>query len=87
MNVTVIGSGSAGLLSALMLKRKIPNSVVTVIRDPNEPVIGVGEATVGSFMSMLNDNLGLNVGEFIEKVKPVIKDDKYFYSLLIANCF
>ena len=73
MNVTIIGSGSAGLLSALTIKQKIPNCIVTIIRDPNEPVIGVGEATVGSFMSMLNQHLGLNMEDFIEKVKPVIK--------------
>ena len=73
MNVTVVGAGSAGLLSALVLKHKIPNCIVTVIRDPNEPVIGVGEATVGSFMKMLNEDLGLNMDYFVEKVKPVIK--------------
>ena len=61
MNVTVVGAGSAGLLSALTLKHKIPNCIITVIRDPNEPVIGVGEATVGSFISMLQVNLGLNL--------------------------
>jgi tryptophan 7-halogenase len=78
MNVTIIGAGSAGLLSALTLKNKIPNGVITVIRDPNEPVIGVGESTVGSFLSMLMDNLGMDIGDFLEKVKPVIK-----YGLLL----
>jgi tryptophan 7-halogenase len=73
MNITIIGSGSAGLLSALTLKHKMPNCIVTIIRDPNEPVIGVGEATVGSFMSMLETHLNLNMNDFIEKVKPVIK--------------
>ena len=73
MNATVVGAGSAGLLSALTLKNKIPNCIVTVIRDPNEPVIGVGEATVGSFMNMLNMSLGLNMDDFMENVNPVIK--------------
>tara|TARA_B110000495_G_C23033476_1_gene616294 strand:- start:33 stop:1358 length:1326 start_codon:yes stop_codon:yes gene_type:complete len=73
MNVTIVGAGSAGLLSALTIRQKIPDAVVTVIRDPNEPVIGVGEATVGSFLSMLRDNLGMDVVDFLEKVKPVIK--------------
>ncbi len=78
MNVTVVGAGSAGLLSALTVKYKVKNCIVTVIRDPNEPVIGVGESTIGSFMDFLTSSLGIIVDDFMEYVKPVIKYGIYF---------
>ena len=38
--VIVLGAGSAGLLAALGLKRKIPQLNVTVVRDPRTIQLG-----------------------------------------------
>ena len=59
-NVIVLGSGSAGLIAALALKRKIPSLKVTVVRSPDIGVIGVGESTTPQFPSLLFDYLGIN---------------------------
>lgn len=57
-NIVIVGTGTAGWLSALFLSREPkfrdnPNYNVTVIESPNIPTIGVGESTqplVTSFM-------------------------------------
>ena len=41
--IVVLGSGSAGLLAALTLKRKLPSVAVRIVRDPALGIIGVGE--------------------------------------------
>ena len=47
--VLVVGGGTAGLISALTLRLKVPGVSVTVIRSKEMGVIGVGEGTIGSF--------------------------------------
>mgnify|MGYP003632341329 CR=1 FL=1 len=73
MNIVVVGSGSAGLLSALILKHKMPLSKVSIIRDINTKVIGVGESTFGTFIDILHNHLGIDLDEFVKYVKPVTK--------------
>ena len=41
-NVLVLGAGSAGLLAAITVKRKLPELSVRVVRSPDIGVIGVG---------------------------------------------
>lgn len=74
MRVIIIGAGSAGLLTALVVKNKMPGCEVIVISDSNTKVIGVGESTVGSFCEMLETSAGINLKEFFEKVKPIPKN-------------
>ena len=52
-NVTIVGGGTAGWLSALLLQNYMARSAVggtpptvTLIESPNVPTVGVGEATV-----------------------------------------
>lgn len=78
MKITIVGSGTAGLLSALVARNKLPKAKVIVIADPNTKVIGVGESTVGSFCSMLETSCGINIMEFIKEVKPVTKNGILF---------
>ena len=47
-NITIVGGGSAGWMSASMLTRSFPDIDITVIESPNIPTIGVGESTLGS---------------------------------------
>ena len=70
--IIIIGGGTAGYLSALMLSFKT-NYDVTIIKSPNISVIGVGESTVGSFTDMIQNHCGVNMEEFISHVKPVTK--------------
>lgn len=72
MNIIVAGTGSAGLLSAAILKYKVPEANVTII-DGGEGVIGVGESTTGSFIENIVNYAGVNINDFKSHVKPVAK--------------
>ena len=71
--VVVCGGGTAGLISALTLKRKLPQLEVTVVRSKKLGVIGVGEGTIASFNEYLFRYLGLNVADFYRSVSPTWK--------------
>jgi len=45
-NITVLGGGSAGWMTATTLIKRFPNKKITVIESPNEPIVGVGESTL-----------------------------------------
>ena len=71
--VLVLGAGSAGLLAALTLKRKIPRLDVEIVRDPDLGVIGVGEGTTPFFPSHLFDYLGIKRKRFYRMAEPTWK--------------
>ena len=71
--VLVLGSGSAGLLAALSLKRKIPPLEVRIVRSPEIGVIGVGEGTTPNFPKHLFEYLGLSRKLFYERAEPIWK--------------
>lgn len=71
--VIVLGSGSAGLLAALTVKRKIPQLEVEVVRDPDLGIIGVGEGTTPNFPRHLFEYLGIKRKTFYEKARPTWK--------------
>lgn len=69
----VLGGGSAGLLAALTLKRKIPALDVEVVFSSKIGVIGVGEGTVPYVPFHLHGYLGLDEHEVFQAIQPVIK--------------
>ncbi|WP_035609719.1 FAD-dependent oxidoreductase [Haloferula sp. BvORR071] len=72
-NVIVLGAGSAGLIAALSLKRKIPQLRVRVVRSPDIGVIGVGEGTTPNFPRHIFDYLGIPRKRFYELAEPTWK--------------
>jgi tryptophan halogenase len=72
-NVLVLGAGSAGLLAAISIKRKIPQLAVRVVRSPDIGVIGVGEGTTPNFPRHLFDYLNISKRRFYELAQPVWK--------------
>ena len=44
-NALVLGGGSAGLIAAITLAKKVPGLKVRVVRSPAIGVIGLGEGT------------------------------------------
>ena len=71
--ILVIGSGSAGLLAALSIQRKIPQVGVRIVRSPDIGVIGVGEGTTPNFPAHLFDYLGISRRRFYEQAGPTWK--------------
>jgi tryptophan 7-halogenase len=72
-NIIVLGAGSAGLLAALALRRRLPHINLRVIRSPDLGIIGVGEGTTPIFPQMLFDYLGLKRRQFFEEAAPIWK--------------
>jgi tryptophan halogenase len=71
--VVVLGAGSAGLLAALGLRRKIPTLNVRVVRSPDIGVIGVGESSTPNVPIYLFDYLGIRPRQFFATAEPTWK--------------
>ncbi|HWB53079.1 MAG TPA: tryptophan 7-halogenase, partial [Tepidisphaeraceae bacterium] len=76
--VIVLGAGTAGLMAALALKRKIPQLQIQVIRSPEISVIGVGESTTPQFPQFLFEYLGIKRKLFYEMARPTWKVGIHF---------
>ena len=71
--VGIIGGGTAGYLTALALRKKLPHLQVTLIESPTIPIIGVGEGTTPIMVKFLHAYLERDVHELYEKVQPTWK--------------
>lgn len=77
-SVTIVGGGTAGWLTALMMHTMLnrhaekPAVRVTLIESPNIPTVGVGEATVPS-MPRLLQQMGINESEFMLRCNATFK--------------
>lgn len=77
--IAVLGAGSAGLLAALTLRKKLPPTVsVRILRSPRIGIIGVGEGTTPNFPAFLFDFLKLDAERFFREVRPVWKRGIHF---------
>ncbi len=72
-SILVLGSGSAGLLAAISIKKKIPQLAVRIVRSPDIGVIGVGEGTTPNFPRHLFDYLGISRKDFYALAEPTWK--------------
>ncbi|RDV26058.1 tryptophan 7-halogenase [Alteromonas aestuariivivens] len=72
-NVVVLGGGTAGWMSAALIKKVLGNSVgLTLVESDSIGTVGVGEATIPP-IRLVNKVLGLNEGEFLRETKATIK--------------
>ncbi|HQY87797.1 MAG TPA: tryptophan 7-halogenase, partial [Tepidisphaeraceae bacterium] len=71
--VVVLGGGSAGLLTALTLKKRLPQLTIEVYRSEALGVIGVGEGTTPPVTTHLHSYLGIPVNDFVRKANPTFK--------------
>jgi tryptophan 7-halogenase len=71
--VIVVGGGSAGLLTAITLKTKIPQLSVTILRSKDLGVIGVGEGTQPDFPEHVHRYIGIGLPEFYRGAAPTPK--------------
>jgi tryptophan 7-halogenase len=73
LHIGIVGGGTAGFLAALALRAKRPDVRVTLIRSPDIPVIGVGEATTPLMPQFLHADLGIGPAELFREVRPTFK--------------
>lgn len=72
-NVLILGAGSAGLLAAITLKKKLPQLAVQVVRSSDIGVIGVGEGTTPNMPEFLFEFLKLDPARFYAQAEPTWK--------------
>jgi tryptophan halogenase len=72
-SVLVLGGGSAGFLTAITLKVRLPGLRVTVLRSKEIGIIGVGEGTTVGVTSHLHGYLGIDPGVFHREAQPIWK--------------
>lgn len=81
-NIAIVGGGTAGYLTALMMKATYPDMAVTLIESSKVPVIGVGEATTPEIRRFMFETLKFPPHEFYEAVKPTWKlGIRFFWGL------
>ena len=72
-NLLDLGAGSAGLIAAISLRRKIPQLNVRVVRSPEIGVMGVGEGTTPNFPKHIFEYLGISRKRFHTLAEPTWK--------------
>lgn len=71
--VVVVGGGTAGWISAALLKKVVSAAVeIELVESESIGTVGVGEATIPP-IRLLNNVLGINESEFLTKTKGTIK--------------
>ena len=53
-DIIIVGSGNAGLITALILKKTLPNISIKLIHDSETSIVGVGEGSTKEFRSFMN---------------------------------
>jgi len=72
-HVGILGGGSAGFLTAIAVKARVPGVAVTVIRSKEIGIIGVGEGTTASVPRLLHGYMGIEPAAFHRVAQPTWK--------------
>jgi tryptophan halogenase len=87
--IAVVGGGTAGLISALILKKRFPHIVIDVIYSGKIGIIGVGEGSTEHFRHFM-DYVGIDQYEIIKNCDATYKmgilfdnwsEEQYLHSL------
>ena len=73
MNITIVGGGTIGWLTAFLLSKKT-NHDISIIDSSKHPIIGVGESTTGLMTDIfLDPSLNLNEKDFLKNAYALPK--------------
>lgn len=72
-SIVVLGAGSAGLMAAITLKKRLPHLQVRIVRSPDIGIIGVGEGTTAVFPRHFFEYLKLKPQTFYAEAEPTWK--------------
>lgn len=73
MNITIVGSGTAGLINALVLRKAFPFFNITIISSSKIGIIGVGEGSTEHWR-MFMEQCDIPLAELIVKTKATHKN-------------
>jgi len=85
-NIIIVGGGTAGLISSLILKTRYPKKNITIIKSDKIGIIGVGEGSTEHFAAFLN-YVGINPFDIIKHTDATIKMGVYFENWSKDNYF
>ena len=71
-HLCVVGSGTSGLVTALIAKSAFPNIKVTVISSKEIGIIGVGEGSTEHWVRFM-DYINISVEEVIYETRATVK--------------
>ena len=66
MNIAVVGGGTAGFVSALIIKATFPKMKIDIIRSSKIGTIGVGEGSTEHWSKFM-DYVGITAGKLIKE--------------------
>lgn len=72
MNVTILGGGSAGWITALLMNRAHPTHNITLIESDEIGILGAGEGTTGEFVKFL-DKVGISCSDVVKNCQGTLK--------------
>lgn len=93
-SIAIVGSGSAGLITALILKTKFSDCRIDIIHSKIIPIVGVGEGSTEHFKYFM-DYVGIDQNDMISKTDSTLKlgimfdgwtEKPYFHSVQIPFC-
>lgn len=73
MNIVIIGGGLAGWLTSLYAINAVPQAHVGVIDSSEIGILGAGEGSTPSFVSIMN-YVGINVEDLVKETKATLKN-------------
>jgi tryptophan halogenase len=71
-NITIIGGGTAGFMTASTLLKFFPNKKITLIESSNIPTVGVGESTILQIREWLHQ-LDIKDKDFVKETNATYK--------------
>ena len=96
MNIGVLGGGTAGLISALILKTRYPKYNINIIKSDKIGIIGVGEGSTEHWKEFMNF-CGISLQELLKETDATFKygimfegwtKQNYYHNLTfqLSNC-
>ena len=84
-SVCIIGAGSAGWLTAALLRKQLPpHFQISIIDPPTIPSVGVGEATLANF-GIFMEQCGFEESQWIDEVEGLYKNGIVFEDWVKEN--
>jgi tryptophan halogenase len=76
-NIVVVGGGTAGWMTALMVNTRIPTANVTVVESDEIGILGAGEGSTPTFINFLN-YVGIDMDDLIKHCGVTFKNGLKF---------
>ena len=72
MNITIIGGGTAGWLTSLLVKKYYPHYDISLIESDDIGILGAGEGTVPHFINVLEE-LKISINDLVKECSATLK--------------